>query len=55
MNKNVGAAIVAAVNAYIQEESKAAPHQVSATSSQWKLSGLRELMQKRNLVRNRMR
>lgn len=53
---NVEVAIIAAVNAYMQEEAKvAAPCPMPATFSPWKLFGLQESMRKRNPIQKGMR
>jgi hypothetical protein len=57
MKENVRAAIVAAVNAYMQEEARVAPPSVVPTLilSTWKVFGLQELMRKRTSIQRRVR
>jgi len=55
MNDNVRAAIVAAINAYMQEEARITPSVMLTTFSPWKFSGLRELMKKRTSIQQRVR
>lgn len=58
MKDNMKAAIVAAVNAYMQEEVKEeAPSSVVpiSTFSHWRVFGLQELMRKRTSIQKRER
>jgi len=57
MKDNVKAAMVAAVNAYMQEEAKEMPPSVVPILifSPWKAFGLQELMRKRTSIQQRAR
>ena len=57
MKDNVKAAMVAAVNAYMQEEARVAHPGVVPTLilSTWKVFGLQELMRKRASIQRRVR
>ena len=54
MEEHVRAAIVAAVDAYVQEQARETPSVMPATFSTWKLFGLRELMRKRTSIQKRV-
>ncbi len=54
MKENAMAAIVAAVNAYMREETRVAPSVMPATTvSPWKVFGIQELMRKRTSMQRR--
>lgn len=55
VKENVMAAIMAAVNTYMQEETRIAPSVISTTFSPWKFSRLQELMRKRTSIQQRTR
>ena len=56
MKENVTAAVVAAVNAYMEEEVKETPTGVMPTFilSPWKVFGLHELMRRRTSLQKRV-
>lgn len=55
MKENVTAAIMAAVNTYMQEEAGVAPSVMPTTFSPWKFFRLQELMRKRTSIQQRDR